>query len=402
MIRSWGASTLVATALVAALAGRAHANLLWVDDDHADPFQCASAPYSTIAAALAAAQPGDEVRVCPGTYREQVVVTMPIRLTGVSFGTARPIVRPPALLASRPSMLGAQAVTAGILIDDGFARLTNIDVDLADANVTTCSPLLAGVYLRNTSGKIDGVNVSNVRVAGQPLCDSGVGVYLESGQTGEVLGHPVFEVARVYMRNVTVQGFQKAGVVANGPKTIVVLKGGGVAGDGPSALAVQNGYQFGYGTKAKVSDVTIRDIRSLVPAKAAACVLVYQTTRVMLHALDVTGCQEGVLSIGDRTRVRKGSFVNSAADAIAFFGNANLAAGNFIDVASVSGVFVSGNTNSIRGGVMRDLDRGFWFATGNGNTWSGIQFQNVPVTGQGPFGGVRDLDPTWAAPFTTN
>jgi len=401
MIRSWGASTLIATALVATLVGRAHANLLYVDDDHSDPFECAAAPYTTIAAAMAVAQPGDEIRVCPGTYREQVVITMPVRVTGVSFGTARPVIRPPALPASRPSMLGSQSITAGILIDDGFAKLTNLDVDLSDANVTTCSPLLAGVYLRNTSGEIDRINVANVRVAGQPDCDSGVGIYLESGQTGEVLGHPIFDVARVYMRNTTTQGFQKAGVVANGPRTIVVVKGGSAFGDGPSAHAVQAGYQFGYGAKAKVSDVAIRDIKSTLPSKAAAGVLVYQTNRVMLHALDVTACQEGVLSIGDRTRVKKGSFVGLAADGIAFFGNANLAAGNFIDAASVSGVFVSGNGNSIRGGVMRDLLRGFWFGNGDGNVWGNVEFQNVPVAGQGPYGGVRDLNASWAVPFHT-
>lgn len=46
---------------------------------------CATANYSTINAAVAAASPGDTVVACPGTYREDVVITIPfLTLVGES------------------------------------------------------------------------------------------------------------------------------------------------------------------------------------------------------------------------------------------------------------------------------------------------------------------------------
>ncbi|HEY2936457.1 MAG TPA: hypothetical protein VGJ25_07645 [Gaiellaceae bacterium] len=39
--------------------------------------QCPNAPYVTIEAAVDAAQPGDAVKVCPGTYVEQVTASPP-------------------------------------------------------------------------------------------------------------------------------------------------------------------------------------------------------------------------------------------------------------------------------------------------------------------------------------
>ncbi len=44
----------------------------------------ATAPYTTIGAAVAAAKPGDTVLVCPGTYPEDVWVGKSISLVGTS------------------------------------------------------------------------------------------------------------------------------------------------------------------------------------------------------------------------------------------------------------------------------------------------------------------------------
>ena len=50
-----------------------------VDDDGV---QCANAAFRSIGAAVAAANPGDTVRVCPGVYRERVDVGKPLRVVG--------------------------------------------------------------------------------------------------------------------------------------------------------------------------------------------------------------------------------------------------------------------------------------------------------------------------------
>src|SRR5262249_57875227 len=107
------------------------------------------------------------------------------------------------------------------------------------------------------------------RVTGNATCDSGVGLYVESGKTGEVLGVPTFAPARVNVRDVEFTAYQKAGLVGNGPRTVLNVKGGSAIGDGPSAGAVQYGYQIGYGTKAKLSNVEANGHRALITGQAA-------------------------------------------------------------------------------------------------------------------------------------
>src|SRR3954454_18606987 len=72
------AATLV-TVLSPAAAMAAAPTTRVVDDDGV---QCGNAAFHSVAAAVAAANPGDTVQVCPGTYRERVDVTKPLRLIG--------------------------------------------------------------------------------------------------------------------------------------------------------------------------------------------------------------------------------------------------------------------------------------------------------------------------------
>src|SRR5271156_5086521 len=59
-----------------------------VDDDK---LQCPKAAFSTIQAAVNAARPGDLIRVCPGTYNEQIAIHKPIVLRADNGVLIRPV-----------------------------------------------------------------------------------------------------------------------------------------------------------------------------------------------------------------------------------------------------------------------------------------------------------------------
>ena len=72
---------LVPAALCALLAGatEAQAATLVVDRDRA---QCANARFTSIQAAVDAARPKDQIRVCPDRYSERVVIDKPLTVKG--------------------------------------------------------------------------------------------------------------------------------------------------------------------------------------------------------------------------------------------------------------------------------------------------------------------------------
>ena len=79
------ACTLALGALSAFLTSPAHgatASTLVVDDN----LSCAGASYSTISAAVAAANPGDTIKVCAGIYPETVNVDKPLTFLGAQAG----------------------------------------------------------------------------------------------------------------------------------------------------------------------------------------------------------------------------------------------------------------------------------------------------------------------------
>ncbi|MCW5891702.1 MAG: right-handed parallel beta-helix repeat-containing protein [bacterium] len=390
-----------ALALAAALASSAAAEIRYVNDATPDPFQCEGAPYSTIGAALAVSQAGDEIRICPGVYPEQIVVTTDIRLTGVPLGTARPLIRPTALPTSRPSLLGGAPVTGAIIADAESARIRNLDVDLGAIGETSCTPLLTGVYLRNASGIVEDVNIRNVY--GGTACDSGVGLYVESGQIRDELGKPILGLARVIIRSTNYEGYRKAGLVGAGPRTILSVKGGTATGPGDGGGIVPYGLQIGFDAKARVSGFTTSGNRSSDPARAAAGFLVWRTDQITIRKSSVTDSDEGILVVGDRVKVKKNKLSGLGRDGLVLLGDANIATGNLIEATNVSGAFINGSRNTVRGGVMRNLPVGLWFQNGIGNRFGGVRFDVVPKATQGLEAGIRaDMTEAAAAPFTTN
>src|SRR5262249_53893192 len=248
------------------VASPARANILVVDDDNVP---CFAAPYHNINAALAVAEAGDEIQVCPGLYMEQVVLTKPFTLRGTPIGSQKAVIMPPALLASRQSTIGGKFVAAGILVDAPRVVLDSLVVDMSAADVGGCAPAVAGVYVRDASGAITNLAVSGAHATAPPDCDTGVGLLIEGGQIGALFGRPVLGKAVVSISDSTFTSNQKGGVVVLGNRAVVKIRSSQVLGDGAAATEVQNGIELSGGAKARVQDVQLRHFDTTVAGKTA-------------------------------------------------------------------------------------------------------------------------------------
>jgi hypothetical protein len=135
--------------LFGAGAQAASAATRFVDDDHA---QCPFAGFRSISAALAVARAGDTIRVCPGTYVEQVRIAKPGLQVVAAFGEpAGVFIRPPDRM-SRPAAIVTLSAPATML--RGVTVLGR-----APASLGPCAPDYAGVLVDSAAADLIGAPV---------------------------------------------------------------------------------------------------------------------------------------------------------------------------------------------------------------------------------------------------
>ncbi len=386
------------------MAAYAHAgSVLYVDDDGLDGFNCTNAPYTTISAAVAAAKPGDEIRVCPGTYVEQVVVPFDMAIRGEAFGSRRAVIKPAAMTQTLPTLDGGNPVAAAVLDDGHLLRISDVDIDLSMNTVGACSPVLAGIYVRNAWAAVDRIEIYNAVVNGRPDCDSGIGILVESGVKEIILGRPIFGKSRFISKSVHFENFQKAGLVGIGPNTLVRLEDGDALRDAqaPAGAAVPYGFELAKGARGKIINSTATGISSGTAGKLAAGILGLESGKVTYRRDLLEDNQVGIMVVGGNARVKRGTFHRHSSDAIILLGDSNLVTAADVDGASVSGCFVTGDQNVVRGGFFTNAPIGIWFLYGIGNRFYGVTWGNIPLETRGLYGGLRDVTADDAAPFLT-
>src|SRR5262249_28669672 len=133
----------------------------------------------------------------------------------------------------------------------------DIDIDLSNAWYPLCEPMLAGIYFGNSTALLERTGIFHARVPGRPDCDSGVGVLVESGPAGVVNHETVNGKARVMLRDMHFEDYQKAGFVGLGSGTVArVEDGDATTTPAPAGAAVPYGYELGLGATGKVIRVT--------------------------------------------------------------------------------------------------------------------------------------------------
>lgn len=245
--------------------------VLTVDDDRV---QRPNAGFTTIAAALAAAAPGDEIQVFTGTYREQLTIGKAnVRLTAKPANANDVVIAAPADVL--PTTVGAVNI-GGALLDITATRVTvsgfRIDATTADGD------LFAAVRVRNGgSATISRNDVVGPTASSDP--QSGIGVLVGTSRLTGTAGQGTARVDRN-----TVREYRGAGVVVDGAGGTATVTANAITGRGAANAGVaQYGVQVSRGATARVERNTIsgNDIDGAVaggsnPATASAGILFFQ------------------------------------------------------------------------------------------------------------------------------
>jgi|HubBroStandDraft_1064217.scaffolds.fasta_scaffold01157_9 hypothetical protein len=158
--------------------------------------------FTTIQSALDATPSPNVVKVCPGTYPEQIKITFPTTLEGISDGnlTGATIAVPSGGLVVNFTDDYGQSVAAQILVQNasGEVNLSNLTVDGTGNNVTGSAYIwVVGVYYANSSGTMNHLTTQNQNGNGL-----GVGVRMEGGSANP----------SVTLEDSNLQGFDDIGI----------------------------------------------------------------------------------------------------------------------------------------------------------------------------------------------
>ena len=324
--------------------------------------------FTTIQAAVNAVPAGSIIKVCPGTYPEQVVIKKKLTLQGIASASGdAAVILPPAggLIQNTVDVDSSSPIAAQLLVQNtpGPVNISNLTVD-GKGNGLTCGPDVQGILYQSASGTVNHVAVRNQVPNDIPNgCQVG-----ESFNVQTAAGSS----STVTIENSSVHNYNKNGITGNDTGTTLTVTGNYVQGSGvvPSGGAAQNGIQLGFGAKGKISgntvidniygDPTIADSTDILLYDAAESSSIAVSSNIVgnsqipiaLYTLgdDGPNLGDGVTVTGNKI------FGTSTADAIDVCTNQNTITSNTIFNSAQSGVHLDASCGTFFGG-----------ATGNNN-----------------------------------
>ncbi|MDO1582241.1 DUF4214 domain-containing protein [Rhizobium oryzicola] len=203
--------------------------------------------YTTIQAAVSAAQDGDEIQVRAGTYREQIVIDKAITLVGASRDSVI-IEAPDTPVASGTSSINDKTRT--VIVDVLVGNVSKSDVFIKDLTIdgrgkgTADSYGLVGLGSQNSNTSVDNVHIKAIR---EPLDKDGN--YQGNSNSFGVLaeGTDLSNGARYKftIKNSLIDEFQKTGIIAWGKSLNAIIQDNQIIGAAELGRPVQNGMQIG-------------------------------------------------------------------------------------------------------------------------------------------------------------
>jgi len=325
-----------------------------------DKTQCPNASYSTIQAAVNAANSGDHIRVCPGNYPEQVAIDKSIVLRADDGVFVRPIGMAP----NAAGLTQGDPLAAAFLVTNAASvEIKGFTVDGSANGIVICAPRLIGILFQNASGRIEHNAVRHFHLGpALPGCQSGNAIEVETtpGNT-----------SKVTIYDNTVDDYQKNGVTANEPGTNVTIDSNVVIGSGPTTGAAQNGIQIGFGALGTITgNSVVNNVWSPCTVISecifnASGILVFEANDVHVRNNSVGTNQVGIFTGGNGSQVESNVVFNSL-QGIAVVGDENAIAMNEITQSDQAAVFIQGSANQIASNEILGASIGILEAPGSG------------------------------------
>jgi nitrous oxidase accessory protein NosD len=203
---------------------------------------CPDAHYTAITAAVKAASPGDVIEICPALYPEQLIITKPLTLRGVSVYDT--VLTPPVTVnrvlvqpSSMKDIDGLPVEAVITVMNTSGVTIENLAIDASNNSVNGCTPQLADIHFYNASGTVANDTLSGAQLVNPQSCvatpfpGNGFGVLVDSNPPGPY---------HVSIEHNSIHDFTKDGVQAINAGVTVEVQGNRISGVGPSIP-----FQFG-------------------------------------------------------------------------------------------------------------------------------------------------------------
>ena len=306
---------------------------------------CPDAQFSKIQEAVdAASSPGTVIRICPGTYPEQVSITKALSLQGEN-GV---VIEPSHVGGDTMSTFSGASLAPIILVKDTTdVDIRDVIVDGASNDITACGPDFIGILYQNASGEVARVAVRNVKLSTTLNgCQSGSAILIQSGGG---------KTSVVGVKSSSIHDYQKNGITANEVGTQVQIEDNVVTGVGPTTGAAQNGIQIGFGAGGSITKNTVANHIWLPCVSVDICeaagidILVFESDGVSVEQNVAGISQTGIAIAANHATVTQNQVFDTLIfDGVALPGNDNAATDNSITHSDRAGVSIDGNNNNVR------------------------------------------------------
>lgn len=350
---------------------------LVVDDD----LQCPGARFRTIQEAVDAARRHGKIKVCAGTYREQLTIDKPVKIKGENGAVlVPPDPRPPLpRMTSNATNFGTGLpIAAAVLVqntkDVTIERLT---IDGTNNGIVSCDPTLVGILFQNASGEVEEVVVRKFLTASPELCGGkgGHGVFVQSGPLNPLDPLGPRGRSEVKITNSSIHHFEQSGIRGDQPGTEIRVKENVVTGRGlsplfttgsdPAPVFNQRGIEIAPGAAGSIEENTVVGYSfdgcslDFCDSGAATAIEVLSANGVKISKNIVGNSQQGITVFADHSKVEGNAiFSIDVGSGILFFGNRNKAENNTITNAGTAGVLLVGDRNKVAGNKFNEAPIG--------------------------------------------